>query len=106
MLSPSVEMGLERELTIKDTEHVKSLGRGAFGEVSRVKVLSSGREYAMKQIRKADILKRNMQRHVANEVKIMYSLNHENIIKLHSHFEDELSCYQLIELAQNVGSVG
>lgn len=31
------------------------------------------------------------------ELSIMYSLNHENIIKLHGHFEDEDYIYLLLD---------
>jgi serine/threonine protein kinase len=37
---------------------------------------------------------------VRNEIKIMYSLNHPNIVKLFSHFEDDLSIYLIIEYAE------
>jgi len=43
-----------------------------------------------------------MVEQVANEVKIMYSLNNEYIIKLYNHFEDEKNIYLVIEFASGV----
>jgi len=40
-----------------------------------------------------------MEEQVINEVKIMYSLNHKNIIRLYNHFEDEKNIYLVIEFA-------
>jgi len=34
-----------------------------------------------------------MLEQVANEVKIMYTLNDQNIIKLYNHFEDDINIY-------------
>ena len=31
----------------------------------------------------------------------MYSLNHPNIVKLYSHFEDDFSIYLIMEFAEN-----
>lgn len=42
-----------------------------------------------------------MVKQVINEIKIMYSLDHENIIKLVNHFEDDDYCYLVMEYAAN-----
>lgn len=39
---------------------------------------------------------------IVTETKIMYGLNHENIIKLHNHFEDDELIYLVIEFAPGV----
>lgn len=51
---------------------------------------------------KAQLKSNNMVEQVANEVKIMYSLNNENIIKLFNHFEDDKNIYLVIEFASGV----
>lgn len=63
---------------------------------------TTGRKYALKEIDKASIRKSRMEKQVANETKIMYSLDHENIIKLYNHFEDEKNVYLLMEYADKV----
>lgn len=102
MLSPSVQNGLEREMNSNDIETIKSLGKGAFGDVFQVIMKTTGKKYALKQINKGEIRKTRMEKHVALETKIMYSIDHINIIKLHNHFEDETNCNLLMEFAYNV----
>jgi serine/threonine protein kinase len=67
-----------------------------------VKVKATGKEYALKEIDKRSIKRTGMERQVTNEIKIMYSLDHENIIKLYNHFEDEINCSLLMEFAPKV----
>ncbi|GAA5839250.1 hypothetical protein JCM11251_006018 [Rhodosporidiobolus azoricus] len=47
--------------------HVAQIGRGAFGVVSLVKERTTGQVYAMKQLRKADMLKKSQEGHVRSE---------------------------------------
>lgn len=61
----------------------------------------TNRVFAIKKIEKLLIRKVGMVKQVINEIKIMYSLNHENIIKLVNHFEDEKYCYLVMEFASN-----
>jgi serine/threonine protein kinase len=44
-------------------------------------------------------MKKYIQKQVENEIKIMYSLDHPNIIKLYFHFEDENYISLLLEYA-------
>ena len=44
--------------------------------------------YAIKEIKKKTLEIPKLIEHAKTEVKIMYSLNHPNIIKLYNHFED------------------
>ena len=38
---------------------------------------------------------------IKKEIKIMYSIDHKNIVKLYNHFEDENAVYLLMELCTN-----
>lgn len=75
---------------------------GAFGKVYKVCHKKSRLIYAIKEMSKAQLKANNMVEQVANEVKIMYSLNNENIIKLYNHFEDDKNIYLVIEFASGV----
>lgn len=44
--------------------------------------------------------------HIKMEIKIMYSINHPNIIKLYNHFEDDSYVYLVIEYAPGVSKMG
>ena len=56
--------------------------------------------YAIKEMEKKQLREANMVEQVVNEVKIMYSLNHDYIIKLYNHFEDDDHIYLVLEFAQ------
>lgn len=59
----------------------------------------SNRIYAIKEIKKATLDSKKLLEHARTEVKIMYKLNHPNIIKLHNHFEDDISIFLVLEFA-------
>lgn len=100
--SPSVSNNTERECNVGDFQSLsrKAIGEGAFGQVFKVRHISTGNLYAIKVISKVKILERSMSEQLKQEVRIMYSLNHPNIIKLHNHFEDDNNVYLILELAE------
>ncbi|KRX08685.1 Protein kinase-like domain [Pseudocohnilembus persalinus] len=99
-LSPTVQAGWEDESNIGDFELTKILGKGAFGKVMKCVHNRSKLVYAIKEIDKRNLKENNMIQQINNEVKIMYQLNHPNILKLYNHFEDDKSIYLVLELAQ------
>ncbi len=62
----------------------------------------SGTIYAIKAMNKNKLKKSEMVTQIKTEIKIMYALNHENIIKLYNHFEDDNYVYLIIEFATGV----
>ena len=78
----------------------KKLGQGAYGQVVGVKSISSGNLYAMKIVSKKLIENLRMIDQLKNEVNIMKSMDHENIVKFISLFEDSRNIYFLLELAE------
>ena len=98
-LSPTVQGGLEREANTNDFEIKASLGTGAFGKVFKVAHKKTKLIYAIKQISKKQIKAQKMVPQIKNEIKIMYSVHHENIIKLYNHFEEDDYIYLIIEYA-------
>jgi len=62
----------------------------------------SGAIYAIKQMDKKRLKLSGMIEQVKTEIKIMYSLYHDNIIKLFNHFEDDNKVYLVIEFAKGV----
>ncbi|OMJ93080.1 hypothetical protein SteCoe_4024 [Stentor coeruleus] len=74
---------------------IKKLGAGKSGEVFLVEDLHTRKEYAMKCIKKNTILSERKLESLYNEIKIMRSLNHPNIVKLHKVYENE-KCIKMI----------
>jgi serine/threonine protein kinase len=53
--------------------------------------------YAIKVINKAKIIEHDLVEQIKLEVEIMYKLDHNNIVKLHNHYEDDESFYLILE---------
>ncbi|TFK44419.1 kinase-like domain-containing protein [Crucibulum laeve] len=83
---------------------LKTIGHGAFGVVSLVREKSSGSLYAMKQLRKVDMLRKGQEGHVRAERDILKSasLVHtpggaEWIVRLFYSFQDRDHLYLVLE---------
>lgn len=99
--NPYVTYGIDQQVTISDFKQLKFLGEGSFGKVEAYALRSNpGRKYAIKTIPKSLIRKYNMVRQMNQELRILYRLNHFNIAKLYSHFEDETFIYMVQEYAE------
>jgi serine/threonine protein kinase len=99
ILSPTVQAGIEPELKKTDFNFDKPLGKGAFGEVWKATHLETNRVVAIKVIDKLKVKQSKMQGQLVNELKIMYSISHNNIVGIYNHFEDDENCYLVIEYA-------
>ena len=91
ILSPSVKAGMEREAKKTDFEALedKSIGKGGFGCVWKVRHKITKKVYAIKVINKDSIIKQNLIEQTNREIEIMYKLDHPHIIKLYNHYEDD-----------------
>ena len=72
---------------------IKHIGVGAFGEVSLVRKIDTNHLYAMKTLRKADVLKRNQVAHVKAERDILAEADNEWVVKLYYSFQVSSDCY-------------
>ena len=82
-----------------ETLQDESIGNGTFGSVWKVRNKITKEIYAIKVINKEYIIKQNMTEQIKKEIEIMYKLNHPNIIKLLSHFEDNEDFCLIMEYA-------
>lgn len=76
---------------------VKPLGIGAFGVVSLVRKRDTGKLYAMKTLRKVDVLRRNQVAHVKAERDILAEADNEWVVKLFFSFQDVENLYFVME---------
>lgn len=78
------------------------LGAGAFGDVYLVKHKKDGKFFAVKQMNKQKILSTGAKLDIVRrEIDIHSRLVHENIIRLHSYYEDAESFYLILEYANS-----
>ncbi|XP_059058604.1 serine/threonine-protein kinase Warts [Achroia grisella] len=76
---------------------IKPIGVGAFGEVTLVKKIDTSHLYAMKTLRKADVLKRNQVAHVKAERDILAEADNEWVVKLYYSFQDKDNLYFVMD---------
>jgi len=83
---------------VKEFTKIVTIGRGAFGEVRLVKEKGSSQIYAMKILKKAEMVKRNQVSHVRAERNIL-SLSEGNpwMVELHCSFQDDDFLYLVME---------
>lgn len=77
---------------------LKTIGVGAFGEVSLVQKMDTPNYlYAMKTLKKADVLKRNQVAHVKAERDILAEADNEWVVKLYYSFQDRDNLYFVMD---------
>lgn len=74
-------------LGVEDFEALKVIGRGAFGEVRLVQKKDTGHVYAMKVLRKADMLEKEQVAHVRAERDVLVEADHQWVVKMYYSFQ-------------------
>jgi len=88
---------IKQRIKKRDIKVIRQLGYGAFGRVYLVQYTGNNRKYALKQIKKAKVLKNKLAEHVVRERAIMDSLNSSFIVNLASSFQDDDNLYMLMQ---------
>ncbi|KAK9887804.1 hypothetical protein WA026_000119 [Henosepilachna vigintioctopunctata] len=98
--------GIERKRINEEFENVKltdlkiltTLGVGGFGRVELVQINNDpSRSFALKQMKKAQIVETRQQQHIMSEKEIMGEANCQFIVKLFKTFKDRKYLYMLME---------
>ena len=87
------------KLTAADFEQLDIIGRGAFGEVRLCRDKASGDVYAMKKLRKAEMVVKGQVSHVRAELDVMTEAQDDNpwVVRLHFSFQDDECLYLVME---------
>ncbi|XP_063625841.1 cGMP-dependent protein kinase, isozyme 2 forms cD4/T1/T3A/T3B isoform X3 [Cydia splendana] len=85
-------------LRLSDLRIIATLGIGGFGRVELVQIQGDPtRSFALKQMKKAQIVETRQQQHIMSEKEIMAEMNCEFIVKLYKTFKDRKYLYMLME---------
>ncbi|KAL0410460.1 UNVERIFIED_CONTAM: Serine/threonine-protein kinase CBK1 [Sesamum latifolium] len=91
-------MRLKRNrISVDDFELLTIIGRGAFGEVRLCREKVSGNIYAMKKLKKLEMLKRGQVEHVQAERNLLAEVASDYIVKLYCSFQDTEYLYLVME---------
>ena len=88
-----------RKMGVDQFEQLDIIGRGAFGEVRLARERDTGAVFAMKKLRKAEMLSRGQVHHARAELDVMSQVDDSNewVVKLHYSFSDDDFLYLLME---------
>ena len=80
-------------LGVEDFDPLKVIGRGAFGEVRLVQKKDTGHVYAMKILRKTDMLEKEQVAHVRAERDVLVEADHQWVVKMYYSFQVRFSFF-------------
>lgn len=82
---------------LDDFDLVRVIGKGSFGKVTLVRKKSDGSLFAMKVLSKPNIIKRKQVEHTRTERRVLGSINHPFIVKLHYAFQTDQKLYFVLD---------
>lgn len=88
---------LLQNLKLSDFDMLDTLGTGSFGRVRLCKYLQTGKFYALKILKKSEVIYLKQVDHIKTEKQILESISHPFIVNLAGSFQDEKNLYLLME---------
>ncbi|KAG8494146.1 hypothetical protein CXB51_011807 [Gossypium anomalum] len=86
-----------RKIGIDDFEQLTVIGKGAFGEVRLCRAKSTGEIFAMKKLKKSEMLSRGQVEHVRSERNLLAEVDSRCIVKMFYSFQDSDFLYLIME---------
>lgn len=87
----------KKKMSVNDFETLTIIGRGAFGEVRVCRKKDDKKIYAMKIMKKSEMLKKNQVQHIRAERDVLALADNPWVVKLHFSFQDDKSLYLVME---------
>ncbi|XP_068143308.1 LOW QUALITY PROTEIN: serine/threonine-protein kinase polo [Drosophila tropicalis] len=84
----------------KTYSRMRFFGKGGFAKCYEIIDIETNDVFAGKIVSKKLMIKHNQKEKTAQEITIHRSLNHPNIVKFHSYFEDPQNIYIVLELCK------
>jgi serine/threonine protein kinase len=82
---------------LSNFKKINILGKGAFGQVYLVENKLDGKRYAMKALDKMTVMQQNILRYAMTERKILSTINHPFVVKLHYAFQSDTKLYLVMD---------
>lgn len=96
--SPSTASSVpQKQFKFGDFEVTRTLGTGSFGRVCLALHRPTGIYYAMKKLRKSDVVRLKQVEHTNNERSLLASVNHPFLVRMTCTFQDERHLYIILE---------
>lgn len=85
------------QMSLDQFERSVTLGTGTFGRVYLVRHKPTGKYYAMKTLKKTEVVRLKQVEHINSEKQILSSIRHPFIVNLYRSFQDEKYLFMLLE---------
>jgi serine/threonine kinase 38 len=85
------------KMVADDFEPLTMIGKGAFGEVRICREKTTQHVYAMKKLKKSEMLRRGQVEHVKAERNLLAEVDSNCIVKLYCSFQDDEYLYLIME---------
>lgn len=86
-------------MTARDFEPLGIIGRGAFGEVRVCRYKETGEIFAVKKMKKTEMIKKNQALHIRTEKDVLAEAQNPWIVGLNYSFQDEDFLYLVMDYA-------
>ena len=96
--NPAVGLTSKREITIEDFEQMRVIGRGGFSRVILARKKDTGRLYAIKILRKDQLINENAIKPILSERRVLEQLDHPFLIKLHWAFQSSRELFFVMDI--------
>lgn len=93
----SIKAITNNKLSIEDFSTIKVVGKGSYGKVLLVRKNEDQKVYAMKILKKKQMIKRNQVEHIKTERRILELIDNPFIIKLKYAFQNPQKLYLVME---------
>ena len=77
----------------------KTLGEGSFSKVKIATEMATGKEYAIKIVKRNCVNEPGIETQIEKEVSILHTINHPNVVRLHHVFRSKAKFYLVLDLA-------
>lgn len=93
----SVAQPLDTSIRLEDLERCITVGVGTFGRVYMVRHVVTGQLYALKELKKATLIKMNQTRNVVYERAVMAAIRHPFLLRLVNTYQSPSKLFMLTE---------
>lgn len=87
----------QKQFKFADLEVTRTLGTGSFGRVCLALHRPTGVYYAMKRLRKSDVVRLKQVEHTNNERSLLASVDHPFLVRMVCTFQDERHLYIILD---------
>jgi len=91
------EKARRKKLSMRDFLPIKTIGKGAFGKVMICRNTSDQKIYALKQMKKKEMRKKNQIAHIKAERDVLALADNDWVVKLAYSFQDRKNLYLIME---------